>query len=417
MNYKKRQLESRIAELFEVFPIVAITGPRQAGKSTLIQHFIDKEWKYYSLDNRELLLRIKSDPGLFVKAFNSHVAIDEAQKCPELFHAVKEIVDSGFPFHILLSGSANFLLLKSITESLAGRVGLLELLPFSISERFDLQSNQFASAVIESESIEDLFARLTAINREKIPDQDMLDFILHGGYPKIYHLKSEQARLRWFQNYVSTYLGRDLRDLAQVADLDMFQRVYKLLAYQNAGMLNMSTIASDVGGTVQTVKKYISILETSYQSKSLPAYFFNQRKQIIKTPKIYYLDTGLVNYFLQIFDQEKMLYSGNWGAVLESHVFSELYKEIKDMVPRPGLFYWRTNNRAEVDFVIETRNRLIPVEVKSAIQVKPSSIRGLKSFAESQTKLSVPFNIVLYRGEEVVYLDKATLAVPLGLLF
>lgn len=417
MQYKKRNLEGLIGQLFDIFPIVAVTGPRQAGKSTLIKHFIDNQWNYHTLDNRELLLRIKSDPTLFVKSLTTHTVIDEAQKCPDLFPAIKEIVDSDFPYKILISGSANFLLLKSITESLAGRVGLLELLPFSLSERSGIESNQLVETICGCETIESLHETLTEKNKHRLPEPGILDFILHGGYPKIYNLRSEPARLRWFQDYISTYLERDLRDLAQVADIGTFQQVYKLIAFQNSGVLNMSSMASDVGISVHTVKKYISILESSYQCKMLQSYHFNQRKQIIKSPKIYYTDTGLVNYFVRNHTVERMTHTGGWGGTLEAHVFSELYKEIKDMVPRPSLYYWRTNNGAEVDFVIQQGQRLIPVEVKSAIQVNASSLRGLKSFTESQPEGNVPFAVVLYRGEEVVYLDRFTLAVPLGILF
>lgn len=419
MNYKKRTVESAISELFDVFPIVVITGPRQAGKSTMIKHFINPGWKYYSLDNRELLLRIKSDPTLFVNSIHSHVAIDEAQKCPELFHALKELVDKGFNYQIILSGSTNFLLMKSITESLAGRVGLLELLPFSFGELLGVESNGLVQEICNSRDIEDLFARLNRIkNQKQTVSNDMLvDFIYKGGLPRIHELKSAPARLRWFQNYVSTYIERDLRDLTQVADLDLFQRVYKLIAYQNGGMINMSTVASDAGATAHTVKRYISILETSYQCKRLPSYHYNQRKQIIKTPKIYYLDSGMVNYFMQHTTVERMLYGGSWGSMLETHVFSELYKEFKDMAPKPSLYYWRTNNGAEVDFIIEYQNRLIPLEVKSSIQIKSTSIRGLTSFCESQAEGRVPFSLVIYRGDEIAYINKTTLAIPVGLLY
>jgi predicted AAA+ superfamily ATPase len=417
MNYKKRKLEEMIGELFDIFPIVTITGPRQSGKTTLIKHYINNKWKYYSLDNRELVLRIESDPTLFVRTLNADTAIDEAQKCPQLFHAVKEIVDQGFPYKILLSGSANFLLLKSITESLSGRVGLLELFPFSLAERFNLESNHFLDVVLNSENIGSLFENLSVLNKKRIKDKNIIEFVFHGGYPKIYNLKSERARLRWFQDYISTYLERDLRDLTQVADLDAFQRVYKLIAYQTAGMFNMSTIASDVGITVQTVKKYISILETSYQVGLLPAYHYRQRRQIIKTPKIFYLDTGLVNYFARNQSIEKMLHTGSWGAIMETHVYAELLKEARNMLPAPSIYYWRTNNGAEVDFIIEKDNLLVPMEVKSAIQIRPASIRGLKSFTESQEQGKVPFSMVLYRGEEVIYLNDSTLAVPLGILY
>ena len=251
----------------------------------------------------------------------------------------------------------------------------------------------------------------------KIDDNQLLLYILYGGYPKIYNLSTHKGKWLWFQNYITTYLERDLRDLAQVANLDIFQRVYKLIAFHTGNIINMSTIAADVGITVQTIKNYISLLQTSYQSILLPAYYFNQRKQITKSPKIYYIDTGLVNYFMQNNTIDKMMYSAQWGSILETFVFSEFYKEIKDMVPKPSLYYWRTNNGAEVDFVIEHNDKLIPIEVKAGMQIKKQSIRGLKSFIESQKPGMIPFAIVLYRGEKIVYLEKNILAIPLTLLF
>ena len=417
MKYRKRTLEGYIDPLMELFPVVAVTGPRQAGKSTLINHYIAKDWKYYTLDNRELLLRVKTDPTLFVRGFGSHVAIDEAQKCPDLFHSIKELVDRGFDYKIILSGSANFLLLKSITESLAGRVGLLEMMPFSLSEKMGRVSNWIVKVLCESETIEELYGRLSTFEPERLPDGELLDFILSGGFPRIHDFEERGQRNTWFQNYISTYIERDLRDLAQVGDVDTFQKVYRLIAYRNSGILNMSSIASDVGVSVQTIKNYISILEASYQVKRLAAYSVEQRKQVIKAPKIYYTDTGLLNYFVQNDSVERMVSGGDWGGVLEAHVFSELYKEIKDMAPRPGLYYWRTNNGAEVDFVLEWKQRLIPIEVKSAATVSPSSLRGLRSFKESQAEGKVPFAVVLYRGDEVVFLNDWTVGVPLGMLY
>ena len=417
MKYRERTLEGYIDPLLELFPVVAVTGPRQAGKSTLINHYIAKDWKYYTLDNRELLLRVRTDPTLFVRGFGSHVAIDEAQKCPDLFHSIKELVDRGFDYKIILSGSANFLLLKSITESLAGRVGLLEMMPFSLSEKMGRESNGFVKVLCESESVEDLRERLARFEGERLSDVELLEFVLNGGFPRIHDFGEQGQRNTWFQNYVGTYIERDLRDLAQVGDVDTFQKVYRLIAYRNSGILNMSSIASDVGVSVQTIKNYISILEASYQVKRLPAYSVEQRKQVIKAPKIYYTDTGLLNYFVQNDSVERMTSGGDWGGVLEAHVFAELYKEIKDMAPRPGLYYWRTNNGAEVDFVLEWKQRLIPVEVKSAATVSPSSLRGLRSFKESQAEGKVPFAVVLYRGDEVVFLNDWTVGVPLGMLY
>ncbi len=414
MKYKERALTPYLTENFSVFPIVSITGPRQSGKSTLINHYIgdDKNWRYYSLDDRELLLRVKEDPGLFVKGIDSHIAIDEAQKAPELFHSLKLLVDRGFANRILLSGSANFQLVQSITESLAGRTGILELLPFSLAEALELTSNRFVRTIISSDTIEDLSS---SVRRDyaRVSDEELLGFIFRGGYPKIYNLGSERGRPLWFKNYISTYIERDLRDLAQVGDMETFQNVYRLMAFHSGQVMNMSTIAANTGVSVQTIKRYLSILRMSFQGTLLPAYHINQRKQITKSPKLFCFDTGLMNYFLKNPDVDTMINCAQWGAILETHVFAEIYKEIINTVQGASVYYWRTSNGAEVDFVLAYQEKLVPVEVKGGVQVKRQSLRGLKSFIDSQEAGKVPFGIVLYRGDEVVYFDRNILGIPL----
>lgn len=418
MDYKKRLIEPKISKLFEIFPIVSITGPRQSGKSTLIQHYTSKQkekWEYISLDNRDTLLNIKEDPTLFTKSIKSNIAIDEAQKAPELFHSLKQLVDEKLPYKIILSGSANFLLLKSISESLAGRVGLLELEPFSIAEAYNLKPNNLVSKIIESRSIDELQNKLIKLQRKKITDEELLDFILYGGFPKLQELKPEQ-RWTWFSQYISTYIERDLRDLSQIANLDAFQKVYKLFAFQTAQLLNMSNIASDIGIDSKTVAHYLSILESSYQCAKLSAYFSKQRKQVIKSPKVFYMDTGLVNFHQKNTDNASMLNRGAWGHILETFVYSELHKEIKDMTIPASLHFWRTNNGAEVDFIIEYGAKLYPIEVKASAQINPLELRGLESFMEAENK-KVDFGIVLYRTDKVQFIKKNILGIPLKLLY
>jgi len=418
MDYKKRTIEPKISKLFEIFPIVSITGPRQSGKSTLIKHYTKQQkekWEYISLDNRDTLLSIKEDPTLFAKSIKSNIAIDEAQKAPELFHSLKQLVDEKPPYKIILSGSANFLLLKSISESLAGRVGLLELEPFSVAEAYNLKQNNLVSKIIESSSIDELHSKLAKLQRRKITDEQLLDFILYGGFPKLQELKPEQKWI-WFAQYISTYIERDLRDLSQIANLDAFQKVYKLFAFQTAQLLNMSNIASDIGIDSKTVAHYLSILESSYQCAKLSAYFSKQRKQVIKSPKVFYMDTGLVNFHQKNTDIDSMLNRGDWGHILETFVHSELYKEIKDMTMPASLHFWRTSNGAEVDFVVEYGAKLYPIEVKAGAQINPLELRGLESFMEAEAE-KVDFGIVLYRTDKVQFIKKNILGIPLNLLY
>lgn len=415
-TYKKRHIEKKVKKLLALFPIVAVTGPRQSGKSTLIKHFIDARWQYYSLDNSAHLLRIQRDPHLFTKEFSSHIAIDEAQKAPELFPALKALVDSGFPYKIIISGSANFLLLQSITESLAGRVGIVELLPFSMTEYF--REHTFASVwdvIFSSSSADQLYQSLVKRKQTRISEAQVLECILFGGYPKLSHLHSASEKWEWLAQYVTTYIERDLRNLAHVADLSSFQQTYKLLAYQTAQIINMSSVAHDLGITSNTVKRYTSILETSYQCTFLPAFAASRKKQLIKAPKVMYGDTGLVNFFMAHQNKDAMLYSGHWGAILETWVYLELYKYTKTMTPQPSLLYWRTHNGAEVDCIIERGGGYIPIEVKAAMTLSPLMFRSMKQFIEEHAA-KVSFGIVFYRGDAPYYVEKNIIAIPIGML-
>lgn len=414
MNYKKRLLESEIYKLLKIFPIVSITGPRQSGKTTLIKAITDKSknWKYYNLDNREILLKIKEDPSLFTNSLSSNTVIDEAQKAPELFHSLKELVDSGFKHKIIISGSANFLLMKSITESLAGRVGILELLPFTVSEATSSTSKKIIKLILSSKDVIDFKDKLIRLKKTK--PSDMLEFILMGGFPKVYELNQTQAS-KWFEAYISTYIEKDLRDLSQITNLDSFQKVYKILAFQTGNILNINNISSDLGIDSKTVKKYVSILESSYQCKLIYPFHMKTNKQLVKRPKIYYFDTGLINYFYENHTNDQMLNGGEWGKILETFLFSELYKEIKDITPKPSINFWRTNNGAEVDFVITTGKKLYPIEVKSSFKINHYELRGMQSFMESYQ--NVPFGIVIYRGQESILVDKKIIAIPWNLAF
>lgn len=220
----------------------------------------------------------------------------------------------------------------------------------------------------------------------------------------------------WFEAYLSTYVEKDLRDLLQVKNLSAFQKTYKMLGFQSGNLVNLNNISNELGVDHNTIKSYVSILETSYQCNFLRAYFSNKRKQLIKSPKIFFTDTGLINYFYKNRNIEEMLNTGNWGSILESHVYQELYKESKLLDLKPDIYFWRTNNGSEIDFIIDTGKVLYPIEVKSSIRIDSHMIRGLKSFIETEKK-TVPFGIVLYRGREVQYLAKNILAIPLTMVF
>ncbi len=376
----------------------------------MIERIVGGDWRYFSFEDLDLLGRVNEGPSAFVGGFDSDVVIDEAHKCPELFHAIKELVDRGFDYRIILAGAANYLRMESHTESLCGRVGLVEALPFSLGEWVGRESNRLVKLVCGSETVEDLFEALSVIGDGRLPDERMLDFILRGGFPEMAAIEDARLRSEWMDDYVERIFGGEALDIGEAGDREAFESFFR-------GLFGWVSISGDSGLPHAAIERYLLSLETMFQVKRLAAYSVEQRKQVIKAAKIFYMDTGLLNYFVQNDSVERMVSGGDWGGVLGAHVFSELYKEIKDMAPRPGLYYWRTNNGAEVDFVLEWKQRLIPIEVKSAATVSPSSLRGLRSFRESQAEGKVPFGVVLYRGDEVVFLNNWTIGIPLGMLY
>jgi len=417
VQYLKRNLEVELVNLFKVFPIISIMGPRQAGKSTLIKHWIaeqKEDWEYITFDNREIFTQAKRDPDLFVKSLKQFVAIDEVQKVPDLFHSIKFLVDEDPTRKIILSGSANFLLMKNITESLAGRVGVLQLLPFSFSESKSIDSNYIIKKIINSSSIDTFCKEIQKL--KSVNEQELFHFMLRGGFPRLYQNDDIPVR-RVYESYISTYIERDLRDFSQISNLEAFQQTYKMLAFQTASLINISNIANDLGVDQKTIRNYLSILETSYQCKKISPYLFNPKKRLVKSPKIFFYDTGLVNYFHGNDNVEMMLNRGSWGNILETFAFSELYKQIKDIDCSLGFNFWRTSNGAEVDFILELGQRLIPIEIKSASQIYPNELRGLSSFMETYPQHEIPFGIVFHRAQRVSFLKENIIGIPINMLF
>lgn len=418
MGYKPRRLETKIAEYFEVFSVVSVIGPRQCGKSTLLEHYQQQSksnWQYFNMDIRALRSKVEADPDLFVKDFESNIIIDEAQKVPDLFHALKSLVDKKFPYKILLSGSTNFLMLESISESMSGRVGILEMLPFSLSESLEISSNNIAEKLINAKDLKQAYKELTKL--EPIEEKEIFDFILKGGFPKLHELKSNKAIDTWFQSYLTTYIDKDVRDIANISDLEGFQNVYKLLAYQSSNMLNFSNIAGDIGLDTKTIKKFFTILEMTYHYKKLFSFRENFKAKISKTPKVFSIDTGMLNHLLSNFSKDEMINSGHWSKILETWVFSELYKQVKNSSPKKDLYFYRTRNDSEVDFILQEGQKLIPIEVKSGYQIKAMQLRSMKTFIEDySTKFTIPFGIVFHRAEKVSYLADNIIGVPFTLL-
>lgn len=404
MEYVSRHAEDLLKENIKQFPIVVLTGSRQCGKSTLLKHFGADKWHYITFDKVSIVENARSDPDLFIQNLHDFTILDEAQKVPDIFGPLKARIDEHPNERFTLSGSANFQLMGAISETFAGRVGVMELYPFNVSEVERSPQPVF---------LKNLLAK-KFVPPKKSKHGRIEDYLFFGGYPKIFEYKTAESKQNWFENYKTTYIERDIRNLAQVANLDEFQRLYKMCAFQTGNILNYSSLSKDLGISVPSCKKYISLLETSYQVFTLRPYYINIGKRLVKSPKIYFLDTGLANYLLGNLTYDDLQFRGHLGNIFETWVITEIFKSLSTLIPKPQYHFWRTENDAEIDLLIEWGGNILPIEIKSASRVAERDIKGFESFVPSSREKgsSILDPIVIYRGAEVLPFRNNVKAIP-----
>lgn len=364
-----RQAAAVLLQLAMGYPILAITGPRQAGKTTLARAtFPDK--RYVSLEDPDERAFADEDPRGFLARFPDGAILDEAQRCPALFSYLQTRVDAERRMgQFVLTGSQQFGLLSNITQTLAGRVGMVQLLPFSLEE---LQSAQ-------------------------VPMAGLNDLMWRGMYPPIHD--RALAPEHWFANYVMTYLERDVRQLIEVQNLSLFQRFIKLCAARCGQLLNMASLASDCGVSHSTVRAWLSVLEAGYVLFLLQPHHQNFGKRLVKTPKLYFVDTGLAAFLLGIRDPEHLSIHSARGALFENFVISELLKRRYNQGLPSNLYFWRNNTGEEVDVVIEQGEKLMPVEIKSGQTFNTDFLAGLKRWTQFAGDAALPPQLV-YGGDD-----------------
>jgi len=381
--------------------VVVVTGPRQAGKSTLVKtHPSLAGHPYFSLDDAQTLMRVRADRYAFLRSERAMI-IDEVQRDPELILAIKSVVDEQKkPKHaqFVLTGSANILMMKHVADSLAGRAYYLRLQPLTRREQLGLGTagiwTKFLKTPIKN--------WLDMVRAETAISVDWRKTVQRGGFPAAaVELKTSRARSIWFDGYVATYLERDLRDLHAVANLHDFQTLMRASALRIGNLLNHAELSRDVKMPATTVHQYMNLLETSFQATQLVPYARNRTLRLIKTPKLYWNDVGLA---LHLGGAEP------GGAHLENYVLTDLLAWRDTETPRPEISYWRTAAGAEVDFVVEWRGKLLAIEVKSGTPT-PRDAAHLRTFCD-EYGANVLGGIVLHGGEQVFWMSDKIIAVP-----
>ena len=407
----RRNISAALLAALADNPVVLLHGARQAGKSTLAQSIATKEHpaRYLTLDDAGLLAAARGDPAGFIEGLEGPLVLDEVQRAPELFLAIKVSVDRDrSPGRFLLTGSADVMLLPDLSESLAGRMEVLTLWPLSQGE-IDGVKEGFLDAVFSDR----LPAKLKSLENKST----LLDRILRGGYPVVHGRVSEERQKAWFGSYITTILQRDVRDLANIEGLTQLPRLLSLIAARATSFVNLSEISRSIAIPQTTLKRYMALLETTFLVRTLPAWSGNLGKRLVKAPKLVLGDTGLMSYLLGLSKRRLAMDMNLLGPLLEGFVIMELEKQLAWSQTQSRLFHFRTQTGHEVDIVLEdSAGRLVGIEVKAGATVTSQDFKGLRAFAE-MTGSRFRRGVVLYTGNESIPFGKDLHALPVNALW
>ncbi|HRG39808.1 MAG TPA: ATP-binding protein [Saprospiraceae bacterium] len=346
-----RTIVEGINAYMQRYPIVALTGPRQSGKTTLLKGMFP-DFRYVSLENPDNRAFAENDPNGFLQLYDQKVILDEVQRVPALLSYIQTIVDSNNMMgQFILSGSQNFNLMKSITQSLAGRVALFKLLPFDMTE----------------------------LKSADLLPSDYEQLIIKGSYPALYDRSIPFAS--FYANYIETYIQRDVTELLSIRDFGLFRTFLKLCAARIGQQLNIASLSSETGVSVPTLRSWISILESSYIMYQLPPFFKNFNKRLVKSPKLYFYDTGLASFLLGIRNEKTLLESEFKGALFENMIITEYVKQNYHNNLYHDFYYWRDSNGHEVDLLVSNDTAYDAIEIKSTKTILPKQFAGLDFLA------------------------------------
>lgn len=364
MKYIRRVLEVTVKRYLRSFPIIGVTGPRQSGKSTMLKELLADSYEYVTFDDFQNVNLFNDDPARFMRIHSDRVIFDEVQKVPQIFDSLKTVVDEERARYgrFVITGSSQFSFMKGVSETLAGRIGILTLLPFQYSE---------------------------------IPSSLRDKSVYMGNYPEIVK-RGFDASWDWYSSYIETYLVRDVRELSNIGNIRDFRRCLQLLATRVSQVLNMSEVARDVGVTVATIKSWISVLEASYILFLLPPFYQNIGKRTIKSPKLYFHDTGIVSFLTGISTDELFEKGPMRGAIFENYIVSEIMKKEKHSNTDSGLYYVRTSHGVEVDLIVDRKIEKEFIEIKSSESFSPEMFKPLELLRGKKEK-----GTLVYRGKDI----------------
>ena len=398
-----RQVEAALADT----PAVLVTGPRQSGKTTLVRAFAGKDRAYITLDDDTVLAGVRADPAGFLRTIDRAV-IDEVQRAPELLRAIKRSIDDDRrPGRFLLTGSANILALPRISESLAGRMEVVGLLPFSQVELLGGKPSFLKAA----------FAGRIVPPKHLLQHQALMNAVLTGGYPEMLRRDTPPRRQAWAREYMRALLQRDVRDISGIEKLDAMSRLFRTLAHHSGQLVNFAQAGGRIGLDDKTVSKYVAVLEHLFIVRRIEPWLRNRMKRLVKTPKLHFLDSGLLAATLGATAAGIANDRALFGPILESFVYAEIRKQADWHDEACEVYHFRDKDQDEVDLVVESQSgETIGIEVKAAATVGPTDFKGLRKLAAASGK-DFRLGVVLYDGDRVTPFGERMVAAPVSILW
>ncbi|MDI6731385.1 MAG: ATP-binding protein [Candidatus Margulisbacteria bacterium] len=395
------------------FALVVIIGARQVGKTTLVRKLLKTSRKYFTFDDAATVLSAASSPEAFLLQA-PQVTVDEAQKVADIFPSIKKLIDEKrVPGQFVITGSANLPLLPKINESLAGRAAYVEMYPLTIWE--SLQRTAALPKLVKLVKQTSGRRAWNFLLKEKPTTIPLPKLICRGGLPNAWLENDDAARQAWFKSYVTTYLEKDIRDLSQIKNLHEFRKFLALSAFRSGQILSKSDLARDAGISYTTACHFFNLLLATFQIFTVEPYFQNIGKRLTKAPKLMWNDTGLAIHLQGLTSFADLERLGRTGHLLENRIAIELKTLLEIYLPSAKLFYWRTSAGAEIDFVIEHKSQLIPIEVKWAEKINRHEIKSLENFLQD-FPATAPWGVVLYRGRSLLKVKENLFLIPLELV-